>query len=63
MNVLFSSINSIYRTVQQTPTDLKNLSGLSLFSAYQIGLSVGETCGLPRANTVRPYQYDVETSL
>ena len=27
MNVLFSSINSIYRTVQQHPTDRKNLSG------------------------------------
>ena len=28
MNVLFSSINSIYRTVQQPPTGvLKNLSG------------------------------------
>ena len=35
MNVLFSSINSIYRTVQQTPTDLENLSGFYLFSAYQ----------------------------
>lgn len=32
MNVLFSSINSIYRTVQQTPTDLKNLSGLLFVS-------------------------------
>ena len=41
-----------------TPTDLENLSGLSLFSAYQICLAVGETCGLPRANTVRPYKID-----
>ena len=29
MNVLFSSINSVYRTVHP-PTDRKNLSGLSL---------------------------------
>ena len=27
MNVLFSSINSIYRTVQQSPTDLKICRG------------------------------------
>ena len=33
MNVLFSSINSIYRTVQQPPTDLKICRGIYLFSA------------------------------
>ena len=57
MNVLFSSINSIYRTVQQPPTDLKNLSGLLIcLLRNNFFLFVGETCGLPRANAVRPYR-------
>ena len=57
MNVLFSSINSVYRTVQQPPTDRKNLSGVSLcFLRIKYCLSVGETCGLPWANAVRPYR-------
>ena len=34
----------------------KLLTFLSRFSAYQICLAVGETCGLPLANTVRPYR-------
>ena len=41
MNVLFSSINSIYRTVQQPPTDLKICRGIYLFSAYQKAFSYG----------------------
>ena len=36
MNVLFSSINSIYRTVQQPPTDFEICRGIYLFSVYQI---------------------------
>ena len=41
-----------------SPTDvLKNLSGLSLcFLRIKYCLSVGETCGLPRTNIVRPYR-------
>ena len=34
----------------------KSIGDYYLFSADQICLSVGETCGLPRANTVRPYR-------
>ena len=34
----------------------KSIGVYYLFSADQICLSVGETCGLPRANTVRPYR-------
>ena len=42
---------------KMTPTDLKNLSGLIIcFLRCKFTLSVGETCGLPRANTVRPYR-------
>ena len=43
MNVLFSSINSVYRTVQQPPTDRKNLSGyLFAFSISKKAFPVGE---------------------
>ena len=40
-----------------SPTDLKNLSGLLIcLLRNNFFLFVGETCGLPRANTVRPYR-------
>ena len=48
MNVLFSSINSIYRTVQQPPTDRKNLSGyLFVFLRIKKPFPIGE--GGPRS--------------
>ena len=40
---------------KQTPTDLKSVGANYLFTA-KLFLSVGETCGLPRANAVRPYR-------
>ena len=38
------------------PDRLKNLPGLLICFLRTIFISVGETCGLPRANTVRPYR-------
>ncbi len=35
---------------------MENLSGLIICLLHNIFSSVGETCGLPRANTVRPYR-------
>ena len=48
----------IFRTEYNKPRQtFKNLSGLSLcFLRIKFCLPVGETCGLPRANTVRPYR-------
>jgi len=47
----------ILENKQPRQTFTKNLSGLSLcFLRIKYCLSVGETCGLPRANTVRPYR-------
>ena len=40
--------------IAKTPTDLESVGVNYLFPAEQF-LLVGETCGLPRANTVRPY--------
>ena len=34
----------------------KSIGDYYLFSAEQFFLFAGETCGLPRANTVRPYR-------
>ena len=38
-----------------TPTDRKSVGDYYLLPA-ELFLFVGETCGLPRANTVRPYR-------
>ena len=41
----------------QTPTDLKKSVGVNFcLLRDNFHSSVGETCGLPRANTVRPYR-------
>ena len=41
---------------ESNPTQGRARSGISARSVPQGRLSVGETCGLPRANTVRPYR-------
>ena len=52
-HLILKSIN--FDTI--SPTDLKNLSGLLIcLLQNNFFLFVGETCGLPRANTVRPYR-------
>ena len=39
-----------------TPTDIKICRGYLCLLHIKFCLLVGETCGLPRANTVRPYR-------
>ena len=46
----------IQKTNKQTPIDLTSVGVNSLFTAYQICLSVGATIGRPRASGERPYK-------
>ena len=46
----------IYTNQIIPPTDQKSVGGIIWFLDIKFCLLVGETCGLPRANTVRPYR-------
>ena len=61
--LLSISTNSSLSNKKRPRQTSKSVGVIFLLSAYQICLSVGAFFERPRANTVRPYQYDVETSL
>ena len=46
----------MHRSVFNGPVHKKSVGVSICFLCTKFCLSVGETCGLPRANTVRPYR-------
>ena len=58
MNCILSIDKSnLSSRTNRTPTDFQDLSALIIcLLRIKFRLSVGETCGLPRANAVRPYR-------